>query len=153
MGKFYYMFAETLDHGPINTWDRVPYLTKVLDPSHASLQPMENSVSKCLIMSNYNSVWPIDHDDGSSYWADSYNFLAYGGFKNLFGHSKKALENVYVYPDKYASSHVCMETIGQQLGTGKLLSCFYFPCIYYASEFLAKDGQSRNLKTVWGVKK
>ena len=75
-------------------------------------------MSKCLVMGNYNSVWPVDHDDGSSYWADSYNFLAYGGYKNYLGHSKKALENVYVYPDKYFSDHFCMDTRAQQLGTG-----------------------------------
>ena len=108
-------------------------------------------MSKCLIIGNYNSVWPIDHDDGSSYWADSYNFLAYGGYKNLFGHSKKALENVYVYPDKYVSAHVCMETIGQQLGTGELVYCFYLPCIYNTSKFLVKNRQSRNIKTPKGL--
>lgn len=80
---------------------------------------MENFVSKCLVISNYNSVWPIDHDDGSSYWADSFNFLAYGGFKNYLGHSKKALENIYAYPAKYISDHACMDSRGQQLGTGK----------------------------------
>ena len=110
-----------MDHGPINTWDRVPYLTKVLDPNHASLLPMENFVSKCLIIGNYNSQWPIDHDDGSSYWADSYNFVTYGGFKNYLGHSFKTLESVYVYPDKYASDHFCMDTRAQQLGAGKIV--------------------------------
>ena len=117
-----WLFVETFDHGPINTWDRVPYLTKVLDPAHASLQPMESFVSKCLILSNFNSLWPIDHDDGSSYWADSYNVLAYGGYKNYLGHSKKAVENIYVYPDKYHSDHFCMDSRGQQLGSGKF--CF-----------------------------
>ena len=80
---------------------------------------MENFVTKCLVIGNYNSVWPIDHDDGSSYWADSYNFLAYGGYKNYLGHSKKAMRNVYAYPDKYAGDHYCADSRGQSLGASK----------------------------------
>eukprot|EP00794_Sanderia_malayensis_P005521 gene5521-6206_t len=107
---------ETFDHGPINTWDRVPYLTKVLHGDTASLLPKENFVTKCFIIGNYHSIWPIDHDDGSAYWADSYNFLTYGGWKNYLGHSKKAMQNVYIYPDKYASDNYCADTRGQALG-------------------------------------
>lgn len=95
---------------------------------------MENFVSKCLVISNYFSVWPIDHDDGSSYWADSYNFLTYGGWKNYFGHSKKALNNVYAYPDKYMSDHYCMDSRGQQLGSGiscSLILVYYSPCFVF----------------------
>ena len=127
-------FTETFDHGPINTWDRVPYTTTVLDQKKAMLLPMENFVSKCLVMSNYFSVWPIDHDDGSSYWADSYNFLTYGGWKNYLGHSKKALNNVYAYPDKYMSDHYCMDSRGQQLGSGMSYVLFLF--IYLVSYLL-----------------
>ena len=131
-------FTETFDHGPINTWDRVPYTTKVLDPSKGMLLPMENFVSKCLVMSNYFSIWPIDHDDGSSYWADSYNFLAYGGWKNYLGHSKKAFDNVYVYPDKYMSDHYCMDSRGQQLGSGISLKNSYLFTLFSFLLFLLR---------------
>ncbi len=120
-----FLFAETLDHGPINTWDRVPYLTKLLDVTKASLLPKENFVTRCFIIGNYHSIWPIDHDDGSAYWADSFNFLTYGGWKNYLGHSKKAMQNVYVYPDKYASDQYCADTRGQALGSGKRLFILY----------------------------
>jgi hypothetical protein len=41
----------------------------------------------------------IDHDDGSCFYTDSYNYLVYGGYKQYLGHSKTAHSNVYVYPD------------------------------------------------------
>ena len=41
----------------------------------------------------------IQHDDGSSYYTDSYNVLVYGGSKNYLGHSKTAHHQLYLYPD------------------------------------------------------
>lgn len=41
----------------------------------------------------------IDHDDGSCYYMDKNNVLVYGGFKNFAGHSKVAVNNLYIYPD------------------------------------------------------
>ncbi len=105
-----------MDHGSINTWYRVAYLTKVLDLTSPSLLPRENFVTYCLIIGNYHSVWPIDHDDGSAYWSDSHNFLAYGGWKNYLGHSKRAMRNLYVYPDKFSPDNRCAVTNGQSLG-------------------------------------
>ena len=51
------------------------------------------------LITNYHSVWPLDHDDGSDYWVDTNNFLVYGGYKNNFGHSKTTINNTYIYPD------------------------------------------------------
>ena len=89
---------ETHDHGPINSWDRQPYLTKVLDGKTASLTPAETLITQNLIIGNYHSFWPIDHDDGSCYYRDTYNVLAYGGAKNYLGHSKITSNNMYIYP-------------------------------------------------------
>jgi hypothetical protein len=62
-----------------------------------------------MMISNYASTWPIDHDDGSCYWHDSFNLLLYGGAKNYLGHSKKSLSNVYVHvelnPNGYAACY------------------------------------------------
>ncbi len=89
---------ETHDHGPINTWDRQPYLTKVRNGS-ASLTPAMSSITQNFIIANYYSLFPIDHDDGSAYYNDTYNFNIYGGFKDYLGHSVTADNNVYIYPD------------------------------------------------------
>jgi hypothetical protein len=90
---------ETADHGPFNSWDRLPYLTKMNDGETPSLTPAESYIHQNFLINNYHSTWPIDHDDGSCYYLDTYNFMVYGGFKNYLGHSKIAQSNVYVYPD------------------------------------------------------
>ena len=92
------MVRETGDHGPFNSWDRQPYLTDIGSGS-PSLHPAENYITNNFFITNYHSTWPIDHDDGSCYYTDAYNFLVYGGYKNYLGHSKTATSNIYVYPD------------------------------------------------------
>ena len=89
---------ETGDHGPFNSWDRLPYLTKVKNGT-ASLNPALSNLTRDFFINNYHSMWPIDHDDGSCYYLDTYNYLVYGGYKNYLGHSKTVQNNVYVYPD------------------------------------------------------
>ena len=94
------MVRETGDHGPFNSWDRQPYLTDVdQGPESPSLTPAENYITNNFLINNYHSTWPIDHDDGSCYYTDTYNFLVYGGYKNYLGHSKTVMNNIYVYPD------------------------------------------------------
>lgn len=90
---------ETSDHGVFNSWDRQPYLTKVQDGHTPSLLPATSYIRKNFIINNYHSAWPLDHDDGSCYYEDTYNFLVYGGYKNYLGHSKTVMYNTYVYPD------------------------------------------------------
>ena len=92
------MVRETGDHGPFNSWDRQPYLTE-LDSSDESpsLTPAESNITNNFFINNYHSTWPIDHDDGSCYYTDTYNFLVYGGYKNFLGHSKTVTKNLYVY--------------------------------------------------------
>ena len=89
---------ETGDHGPFNSWDRQPFLTKVRDGKTASLIPADNEISHNFIIANYYSSAPLDHDDGSSYYYDHHNVLAYGGYKNNIGHSKRAENNLFIYP-------------------------------------------------------
>ena len=94
------MVRETGDHGPFNSWDRQPYLTKLgSDDGSASLTPAESYLTNNFFINNYHSTWPIDHDDGSCYYTDQFNFLVYGGYKNYLGHSKTVTNNLYVYPD------------------------------------------------------
>ena len=109
---------ETKDHGPFNSWDRQPYLTKVRDGVTASLFPKENYMTYNFLINNYHSYWPIDHDDGTGYFTDQHNYLVYGGFKNYLGHSKTSQYNVYIYPDAnqpYAPP-VCAQSTGAQTG-------------------------------------
>lgn len=89
---------ETGDHGPFNSWDRQPFITKVHDGKTPSLVPAYNEISYNFIIANYYCSAPVDHDDGSSYYYDHHNVLVYGGYKNNIGHSKRAENNLYIYP-------------------------------------------------------
>ncbi|CAF1112345.1 unnamed protein product [Adineta ricciae] len=90
---------ETSDHGPINTWDRQPFLSDATQPGVPSLWQHYSYIHHNTIFNNYNALWPIDHDDGSCFYEDSYNFHVYGGKKNFLGHSKKDHHQIYVYAD------------------------------------------------------
>ena len=90
---------ETGDHGPINSWDRQPFLTDAVQTGVPSLWQHKSYIHHNTLIGNYRSVWPIDHDDGSCFYEDSYNFLVYGGKKDLFGHSKIDHHQIYVYAD------------------------------------------------------
>ena len=94
---------ETSDHGPINTWDRQPYLSDAVQPGTPSLWQHESYIHHNVLFNNYDSFYPIDHDDGSCFYEDSYNFQVYGGKKNYLGHSKTDHNEIYVYPDTKSS--------------------------------------------------
>ncbi|CAF1254726.1 unnamed protein product [Rotaria sordida] len=90
---------ETSDHGPINSWDRQPFLTDAVQSGLPSLWQHKSYIHHNTLFNNYRSVWPIDHDDGSCFYEDSYNFQVYGGKKNYLGHSKTDHHEIYVYSD------------------------------------------------------
>ena len=92
------MVRETGDHGDFNSWDRQPYLTEVKNGT-PSLTPAQSNMTRNFFINNYHSTWPIDHDDGSCYYYDTFNYLIYGGYKNYLGHTKIVQSNVYIYPD------------------------------------------------------
>jgi hypothetical protein len=102
---------ETGDHGPINTWDRQPFLTDAVQSGLPSLWQHVSYIHHNTLFNNYRSLWPIDHDDGSCLYEDSYNFQVYGGKKNYLGHSKTDHHEIYVYSDANSgefSSNVCL---------------------------------------------
>jgi len=90
---------ETSDHGNINSWDRQPFLTDAVQPGVPSLWQHVTYIHHNTLFNNYRSVWPLDHDDGSCFFEDSYNFQIYGGKKNYLGHSKTDHHEIYVYSD------------------------------------------------------
>ncbi|CAF4164229.1 unnamed protein product, partial [Adineta steineri] len=94
---------ETSDHGPINTWDRQPFLSDAVQSDVPSLWQHTSYIHHNVLYNNYNSFYPIDHDDGSCFYEDSYNFQVYGGKKNYLGHSKMDHHEIYVYPDTKSS--------------------------------------------------
>jgi hypothetical protein len=94
---------ESSDHGPINSWDRQAYLT--LDPAtgrarSATSEVTENEIARNFIMAGTGeSTYPIDHDDCSACYYDHHNVLLFGPAKQWGGHSKRAVDNLQIWPD------------------------------------------------------
>jgi hypothetical protein len=125
---------ETRDHGPINTWDRQPYLTDAVQSDLPSVWQHQSYIHHNTLFDNYNTNWPIDHDDGSCFYEDSYNFQIYGGKKNYLGHSKIDHHEIYVYPDGKSFQYpgLCMFDVLPDRGSdGWSESWFQNRCVLY----------------------
>ncbi len=94
------MCRESSDHGPFNSWDRVPYITKV--SGEESIVTTWQQVYNNFFISNYGATYQIDNDDVSQYYKSYNNFLVYGqwAFKsNYGGHDITHWNNIYAYVD------------------------------------------------------
>ena len=77
---------ESGDHGPVNSWDRQPFLAP-LRYGVPSFEPLVRHIGWNFIMINYGAAQGVDNDDGSSWfrvhhnvWYDSIGFkMDYGG--------------------------------------------------------------------------
>ena len=110
---------ETTDHGPINTWDRQPFLSDALEAGVPSLWQHTSYIHHNVVFNTYGSIWPLDHDDGSCFYEDSYNFIVYGGKKNYLGHSKIDHDEIYVYANANSGrfgNNVCVDYINPERG-------------------------------------
>ena len=93
---------ESGDHGPINTWDRQPFLT-LLRNGTASFEPLKRTIAFNLIFANYGASQGVDNDDGSSWYHIKSNvFYTSEGFKMDYGGHDSVFEDnlVMSYPDK-----------------------------------------------------
>ena len=104
---------ESGDHGPFNSWDRVPYITNIgmlrdyASPTgHApangapSVVPTFRQIRFNFVLDVYSSQEAIDNDDGSAYYHTYRNFMVYAaaGLKSDFGGQwNHHYENVYAY--------------------------------------------------------
>jgi len=92
---------ESGDHGPVNSWDRAPYITTI--GRHApqpSVFPQMRNIHHNFMLANYNSQEAIDNDDGSSFYHTHHNFFVFGdaGLKSDFGgHDNWHDNNIYAY--------------------------------------------------------
>jgi len=83
---------ESGDHGPINTWDRQPFLWDAAGNYGYDTPP--HLVTKNFIVANYGASQGIDNDDGSSFYHISENIMCgeglkadYGGHDSIFSHN------------------------------------------------------------------
>jgi hypothetical protein len=68
---------ESSDHGPINSWDRQPFITNVRTGS-PSAQMEWRHVYGNLLIANYGGSKQVDNDDGSLFWRVHDNYMQYG---------------------------------------------------------------------------
>ena len=89
--------------------DGFPASEKLGNPA-ASIIKRLDVIEQNFLINGYNSVWTIDHDDGSQFFNDTHNFMVFGGCKNYLGNSKSCDANVIVYPgisSRSAGSYRC----------------------------------------------
>ena len=92
-----------LADGPINSWDRVPYVTPCSsgsDTGKGSIVPKTRHIRQNLIVGTYSSQECIDNDDGSARYLTESNVLMFGayGMKSDFGGwQNHHVGNVYAY--------------------------------------------------------
>jgi hypothetical protein len=94
---------ESGDHGPINSWDRQPFLTKLLDGITPSFDPLRRRIGHNVIFANYGASQAVDNDDGSSWYHIFRNVMYWSnGFKMDYGGHDSIFENNIVigYPRK-----------------------------------------------------
>ena len=85
---------ESGDHGPINSWDRQPFLTTLKDGKTASFDALPRTIRYNYIIANYNAAQGVDNDDGSSWFHIHHNlFYQAEGFKMDYG----GHDSVYEY--------------------------------------------------------
>eukprot|EP00051_Salpingoeca_urceolata_P015335 m.198436 g.198436 ORF g.198436 m.198436 type:complete len:722 (-) comp18370_c0_seq6:228-2393(-) len=135
---------ESGDHGPWNSWDRVPYITNIgmirdADkprvgpglPGHdsangrPSVVPKFREIRHNLIIGTYNSQEDIDTDDGSSYYQTHHNLFAMAdhGLKSDFGGQwDHHWNNVYGY-------------VGTCFGNGHNLAFYNNQCVTKAAGY------------------
>jgi len=87
---------ESGDHGPFNSWDRIPYLTTINNGT-PSVVPAYNEIHLNFFIGNYESTWNIDNDDGSAWYLNHHNLQIYaqGSKSYAQGHNKYDYENIY----------------------------------------------------------
>ena len=77
---------ESGDHGPINSWDRQLFLTKLLDGITPSFVPLRRRIGYNLIFASYGASQAVDNDDGSSWYHIFHNVMCWSnGFKMDYG--------------------------------------------------------------------
>jgi len=105
---------ESGDHGPINSWDRQPFLTNLRDGS-PSFVPMRRTITSNLIFADNGASQGVDNDDGSSWFHIHHNvFYSADGFKMDYGgHDSLFEDNLVIrYPYKRTQSRPCVDLSG-----------------------------------------
>ena len=71
------MCRESGDHGPINSWDRLPFLTHIKygNDEAPSYEALPSTIARNVISADFGGSQAFDNDDGSSYYESHHNFF------------------------------------------------------------------------------
>lgn len=92
---------ESGDHGPINSWNRMPFLHDLGPDGRPSFTPLPTEIVNNYIIANFGGSQGVDNDDGSSHFHTHDNvFYMSDGFKMDYGgHDSSFHDNLIVnYP-------------------------------------------------------
>ena len=96
-----------------NSWDRAAYFNDLRNGTTSAIK-LTDTITRNVILANYESQTAVDNDDSSAHFLTASNFLIYGqfGLKSDFGgHSNTWDANVVAFP----SSSAYWNTWGFQL--------------------------------------
>lgn len=148
---------ESGDHGPINSWDRQPYLSDLNEDGTPSFVPIRRVVAFNLLFANYGASQGLDNDDGSSWYHVHHNvFHSANGFKMDYGGHDSIFEDNLVigYPRKgmcigfgsFFEGHghvvrrnICVAAIGAADGMIQLEECKENHAILHDNRYFAPN--------------
>eukprot|EP01083_Nonionella_stella_P190494 705505_1 len=125
--------TESGDHGPINSWDRMPFLTNV-SYGYPSYDTAYSNVHSNFIFANYGSSQAFDTDDGSA-WYNIYNNFGWNaqGYKNDYGgYNVNFYNNLNVVWGNKAGNEACWN-IEQTHYHGPSNKVYNNKCIVYSN--------------------
>ena len=127
--------AATGDHGPINSWNRMPFLTKVAY-GYPSFDTSYSNITNNFIIANYAGSQSFDTDDGSSWYRIYSNFFWDSqGIKNDYGgYNIYYFNNLNVCWNK-GGAGACWD-IGPMQYDGDTDHIYNNICIYYNSDIV-----------------
>jgi len=81
---YMYLHRESGDHGPINSWDRMPFMHSL--EGEKTFDSIPTITRGNLIFANYGGSQAFDNDDGSAWYHTHSNvFYSADGFKMDYG--------------------------------------------------------------------
>ena len=119
---------ESQDHGPFNSWGRVPYLLPWPNGTMGvGIKPQFDDISyNFFVAGGGANGGALDHDDGSSFYHDHHNFFVYGGHKSDFdGHAKQSYSNVLAFANVYGSRCVSIMNLPHAAPNAFFAEAFY----------------------------
>ena len=89
---------ESSDHGPINSWDRQPFITTIRT-GKPDAQMAWRQVRRNFVVANYGGSKEIDNDDGSLFYNLTNNVMVYGWGQKFKCGGIRSVGNLKMYID------------------------------------------------------